>query len=148
LEELYCYNNQLTSLDVSQNNKLEELDLGNMPTLYEVCVWVSPFPPPATSVYIDGSPNIYFTTNCTVTMNKFSTLNTLNIYPNPVKDLININNADNTTLEIMNTKGQLIFSKELNSNHEQIDISNFNKGIYFVKVQSGESMKVEKLLIQ
>ena len=43
-----------------------------MPTLSKVCVWVVPFPPPPISqedcfkvvIKTDGSPNVYYTTDC------------------------------------------------------------------------------------
>ena len=36
-----------------------------MPSLYEVCVWVMPFPPENAVGTVDttGSPNVYFTTD-------------------------------------------------------------------------------------
>jgi len=35
-----------------------------MPSLTEVCVWEMPFPPEDFLLYADGSPNVYFTTDC------------------------------------------------------------------------------------
>ena len=85
LEKLYCNDNQLTTLDVSHNttlgrfncshNQLTTLDISNntalgglylayIPSLYEVCVWEMPFPPAGVNVDTTGSPNVYFTTDC------------------------------------------------------------------------------------
>jgi Leucine-rich repeat (LRR) protein len=74
LHILDCRNNQLTSLDVSNNSRIGpienllypscELDIRNMPTLEEVCVWTMPFPPEGFKLCMDGSPNVYFTTDC------------------------------------------------------------------------------------
>ena len=61
---LICSDNQITSLDVSNNVVLEELNISNMPSLGEVCVWEVPFPPEGVTVDITGSPNVYFTTDC------------------------------------------------------------------------------------
>lgn len=68
---LTCGGNQLSSLDISNNPGLglnthweTTLDIRNMPTLYEVCVWTTPFPPEGMQVNTDGSPNVYFTTEC------------------------------------------------------------------------------------
>jgi len=38
----------------------------NMPSLYAVCVWTTPFPPKGSyiSIMSEGSPNVYFTTDC------------------------------------------------------------------------------------
>jgi len=62
--------NLLTSLDISNNINLRLLWLLNMPTLTQVCVWELPFPPlrpgnvPRPQVDTTGSPNVYFTTEC------------------------------------------------------------------------------------
>jgi len=51
LEWLTCWENQLTTLDVSNNTALVTLNLNYIPTLYEVCVWVMPFPPANVKVF-------------------------------------------------------------------------------------------------
>ena len=61
--------NLLSRLDVSNNIKLgttinPALGLSEMPTLTEVCVWTTPFPPSGMEVDTAGSPNVYFTTDC------------------------------------------------------------------------------------
>ena len=74
LHIMTCGDNQLASLDLSNNSRMGpiehllypscELDIGNMPTLEEVCVWTMPFPPEGFKLCMDGSPNVYFTTGC------------------------------------------------------------------------------------
>jgi hypothetical protein len=59
-----CSYNALINLDVSNNPALLELKLENMPSLYEVCVWEMPFPPDGFNLNTNGSPNMYFTTEC------------------------------------------------------------------------------------
>lgn len=57
------------------------------------------------------------------------------IYPNPARNFIKIENAENTKCQsvgIYNYLGQLVL--ELNGNKETIDISGLNDGIYFVKL--------------
>jgi len=70
---LLCSRNQLTSLDISNNIALgangiysfRALNISQMPSLYEVCVWTMPFPPPGgVGVDTTDSPNVYFTTDC------------------------------------------------------------------------------------
>lgn len=64
LIRLECGWNYLTDLDLSHNNMLEIIELGLMPSLNAVCVWRMPFPPENVDVYMDNSPNVYFTMNC------------------------------------------------------------------------------------
>lgn len=59
-----CGSNQLTTLDISSNAALIWIQLNNLPSLYEVCIWEMPFPPAGVEVDTSGSPNVYFTTDC------------------------------------------------------------------------------------
>ncbi len=62
---LACGFNQLTSLDVSNNTALEFIRLSDMPSINEVCVWETPFPPDGVEVDVTNSRNVFFTTDCT-----------------------------------------------------------------------------------
>lgn len=64
LTKLITCGNQLTGLDVSGNTGLVILGVDNMTTIYEVCVWTTPFPPPGVILLWEYSPNVYFTTSC------------------------------------------------------------------------------------
>lgn len=64
LQELSCNGNQFTSLDISNNTDIVELYIERMPTLNKVCVWTMPFPPDGIEIYTEGSPNVYFSTDC------------------------------------------------------------------------------------
>jgi hypothetical protein len=151
LIELVCFSNQLTSLDVSKNTALEYLDISLMPDLYKVCVWEMPFPPANVYVNITDSPNVYFTTDClTDIQGDYKENSTINIFPNPSDDIINIEieNIHNGIIEIYNVNGTLIFNKVLNSESEKIDISSFSSGLYFVKVKQDRNVFVEKVVVR
>jgi len=64
LNSLYCGGNLFSKLDVSNNIELKGLHIDEMTTLHEVCVWTMPFPPEDLEVDTTGSPNVYFTTEC------------------------------------------------------------------------------------
>lgn len=64
LESLSCRSNQLNHLDISKNMLLENIDLSDMPGLYEVCVWDSTVTSRRVNVNTTGSPNIYFVSAC------------------------------------------------------------------------------------
>lgn len=66
LVDLMCGINQLTSLDLSNNTSLSYIELNDMPSLEQVCVWTLPFPPEGFEVDTTGSPNVYFTTECSL----------------------------------------------------------------------------------
>jgi hypothetical protein len=64
LLSLHCGFNKLTMLDVSQNKVLRELNINDMPSLYKVCVDVRPFPMANVVVWAGGSPNVFYSTDC------------------------------------------------------------------------------------
>ena len=69
------------------------------------------------------------------------------LYPNPANNSINIINASNeqTNIEIVNVIGQKVFVIKSNSQLEQIDISGFKPGIYFVNIIEQSSGKINTL---
>jgi hypothetical protein len=147
--------NELTSLDVSNNTELGYLNLSDMPTLYEVCVWES-FPA-GVDVHITDSPNVCFQTDCNgdcsiepSDVTEEFRHSGISLYPNPTCDIINIEieNPDNTTIEIYDVSGTLVFSKALDSKIEKIDISGLPKGIYIVKVIQDRAVNTEKVVVR
>lgn len=80
----------------------------------------------------------------------------VDIYPNPVKEELNISmhviNDIDIKIQIIGNDGKLIYSKELrktngNVNH-MIDTSLFPKGIYFVDISSETISETRKIVIQ
>ncbi len=59
------------------------------------------------------------------------------IYPNPFKNIVKIIcNETNQTLRVFNLLGALIYETYLNDLSTEIDLTNQNNGIYFIKVGS------------
>ena len=56
----------------------------------------------------------------------------VNIYPNPAKDVIYVKGEDIQYVEIYNSIGAKVVSKDVNSS-DSIDIADFASGIYFVR---------------
>jgi hypothetical protein len=73
---------------------------------------------------------------------------TVNVYPNPVKDQLNvaISKADNnpSTVRIMNMYGQLLLQKQV-ANNSQIDVSQLTAGTYVIQIDAGEVKEVFKI---
>jgi uncharacterized repeat protein (TIGR02543 family) len=71
----------------------------------------------------------------------------LTIYPNPAKDKIRISSSSNVDkVLVYNIFGKLVYKSSKNSNTLTVDISNFSKGIYLVKVFSGGFSKTKKIV--
>ena len=60
--------------------------------------------------------------------------NDINIYPNPVKDIIHIEGIDFAKIEIINAMGQLLLSQEPTNGSVELNLRHLNSGIYLVKV--------------
>lgn len=73
------------------------------------------------------------------------------VSPNPVNNFINFScNLQNTFgIEIYNTLGQLLYTqKNITSQNLQLDITSYNKGLLFIKIESQNNQFMYKLLKQ
>ena len=66
-----------------------------------------------------------------------------NIYPNPAEDVVKLSvvNAKPSVLKIYNVVGMMIEEIEINSDEVEINVADYNSGIYFFNVD-GEVVKV------
>ena len=78
----------------------------------------------------------------------------LNIYPNPNKGEFtlnaNFNTATDFTVEIINLNGKAIYTKEFNgvdAINEAIDIDEYSKGVYYVRIVNDSFVKQEKVIV-
>lgn len=74
-------------------------------------------------------------------------LKSFTLYPNPVKDLLNISFAETiTSVEIYNLLGQQVIVKSPNANEAIIDVSNLGSGTYLVRVYANDTVKTLKVI--
>ncbi len=84
-----------------------------------------------------------------VNFSEASTLN-VNVFPNPAKDVLNINTENNVSgevnVQILNAMGALVYNQTLIASVSQtIDIASFNPGIYYIAIAECET-KIIRLL--
>jgi len=72
----------------------------------------------------------------------------LMIYPNPTEGLINIQLLDpgECIVEITSLNGQLLYSAIMEGPTLQLDLSSFQKGVYFITIRSRDDVKTEKII--
>lgn len=71
----------------------------------------------------------------------------IKLYPNPTQSIVNIvGESTITKLEVVNSLGQQIKVVLTQSNQTQIDLSEFTKGVYFVKVYTEDNSSTHKIV--
>jgi Secretion system C-terminal sorting domain/Beta-propeller repeat len=71
------------------------------------------------------------------------------VYPNPTKGLITVECIGMESLEIVDIMGKVIYEITQLSNDEiKFDISEFSKGIYFVRVRTENGVGVERIVLE
>jgi hypothetical protein len=82
--------------------------------------------------------------------------NTFNIYPNPAKNMLNVNfsieKANNVKVMLTNLNGQTVFQENLNTlngeYNKTIDVSKFIEGVYILSITTNKGKATKKVVIQ
>ena len=85
-------------------------------------------------------------------INEASSNISMSLYPNPANNSVKLNIAGvsgNVTCTVLDMSGRVVYSKTINAEEATtINVSNFAKGAYFVRVTNNEFTKVEKLVVR
>lgn len=99
---------------------------------------------------IENSNTVSASCGLTLNTNNFTDENLL-VYPNPAKDILNINLPVQFTignLKLINNIGQTVYSTTINSNTVMIDTNQFSSGLYYLKVTSDSNQSIKKVIIK
>ena len=72
----------------------------------------------------------------------------INVYPNPAKDILNINCVGMKEVNITNSLGQVIKQLKVNTDKQKIDISGLAKGLYLLKIVTKENIVYNEKIIK
>jgi hypothetical protein len=105
--------------------------------------------------------DIYFDYNFPITTNEATTVFQLlsnpsfpidasvNLYPNPTHNIINIKATNTiTSVQLFDAQGRLLQTKLVNENNTTLDITAQSAGVYFIKATTDKGIKVEKIVKQ
>jgi len=67
------------------------------------------------------------------------------LFPNPTSGIINIGNQNLTKIQLFDLSGKML--KEFNPK-PSIDLSNFSKGTYFIKLISDEGIMTDRIVVE
>ncbi len=151
LTYLYCDNNQLTCLNVKNGNNNTLLVESNLnPNLS--CIEVdNPAWSNANWTIID--PNVTFSTNCNYPLGCFNInpnsvqeiINTISLYPNPTNENITIS-IENFNGNIQTEVYDLIGNRLQINNETTISLQDYARGIYLLKVAYGDRVEEVKVI--
>jgi len=128
----------------------------------ELCVTI---PNDYTRIYVQFETNCTFSTQktfwyykdidldpCLISEPRLANETTIEIYPNPVSNILSLqmSNESSSSIKLYDMNGQLVFEEinlpEINS--MQIDVSNYNSGIYILVVNNGSESEAIKVQIK
>lgn len=102
------------------------------------------------NAYVD---NINITSGF-VGLNEVSKNNNISLYPNPAQNNLSVvieNVQANGNISIVDAIGKSVYSTALEGKGKvftNVDLTNISNGIYFVRVNSGNSVSVQKLIVK
>jgi hypothetical protein len=85
------------------------------------------------------SPAQSFTITAT-SVNEMAAQTSVDVYPNPAEDHINISFDKSAWLTVTDLKGGVIISGEISGN-DRIDVSDLGTGIYFIRIDEGNETR-------
>jgi len=142
----------LNHSDVSKNYSVSENELLQ---LENIALSISPSAGYAHSLYFKITsilldlPDIKFDNRITENRSSLQDEGTINLYPNPVKDYIQIENSsafDIENLEIYSLSGTKIIQITDKMESNKIDVSQLRPGMYIVIINFGEEQKEFKIM--
>jgi hypothetical protein len=160
LVHVYLSNNKLTGLNVSNgfnNNsnasfKLQTLWTNGNPNLTYICVDDLAYAEAQlkkigqTDSWMKDATTTY-TTNCTLSNKEFDFTSSILIYPNPVNDILKVNN--NSHYEIKKIQIFDISGKEvIKTKKTTIKLKKLKKGIYIVRIEESSGKYMTKKIIK
>ena len=73
----------------------------------------------------------------------------ISVYPNPATDYIQIIGLKGMQkVEIFNTSGQIVYSKDAMANGLRVNVNNFAQGTYFVKVTANGKVVTKQIIVK
>lgn len=128
-----------------KNSSLEESNLYNYNSNLSICADTDQL-----ATLQNQYSDIIFTSNCYSLLaknNSKSDLHKINIFPNPVKDIVHIKSSDIIkNIKLFDTKGTVLLSKDYNESLIKIDLSSYLQGIYILNIQTDKEEQSKRIV--
>ena len=142
LNILNCAYNPTQSIYMKNVNNTFSIYMYENPNLQYICASPNKISYMQQMVTQEGYTNCVIDSNCAFTLpiknNIFEKSESISVYPNPVKSILNIvqNNILTESISIYNSIGQLVLTIPNAKQTSTIDVSSLKTGNYFLKVVS------------
>jgi hypothetical protein len=71
------------------------------------------------------------------------------VYPNPTTENILVNDVTKgSTLEVVNALGQVVYSEVVNNTKSNINVANYNNGLYMIRITNGNEVTTNTFVKQ
>ena len=99
---------------------------------------------------------IYWTQPTSIRVDGATTINNLDVYPNPSRDIFNVRftseDIQNLEVRIINVIGEVVYTENLNEfvgeYTKQVDLATYTKGVYFLEITTDNGVINKKLILQ
>jgi hypothetical protein len=71
----------------------------------------------------------------------------ITVYPNPAYEVLNIDNATNSHVQLFSITGLLISESEISSGHSELSLKGIPRGIYYLRFGKGRGIEVIKIVV-
>ena len=99
---------------------------------------------------VDGNKtatcNVTVSVNVTSIGDNVNNNNDISIYPNPVGEVLNIENAEGAIFELYSISGELVMKETVMTNMQTFDLSQLNSGAYLARINKNDSITSLKLI--
>jgi hypothetical protein len=70
----------------------------------------------------------------------------LNLYPNPVNDVLNINTDKAYNINVLDITGRVVINLEMTDNFERLNVTELNPGLYILRLSNGDKQISRKFI--
>ncbi len=87
-----------------------------------------------------------FTTDNTTDISEVLEINCIQVFPNPVFNILTITGDDIISIKLINSNGQLVESKTVNTIITSFNLNKLTEGIYFVEIITNNNIVYKKII--
>ncbi|MDX6190621.1 T9SS type A sorting domain-containing protein [Flavobacterium sp. Fl-318] len=150
LDLIYCSNNDLSALNLKSggNKYIRQINLIENPSLSCILVDDVSYSNTNWANFKDATAN--FKTVCDALGLEDSVFKNTVVYPNPTKNILNIQNVSLEKATVYNALGQLVktFTLDATNTDNTINLSGLPKGIYYVYLINQDAASAKKIILE